>query len=131
MATVSRHLRPGSVRRRGERHRRPPGCGASLVAAKLYKPWRSRVLLDGRICHLGYFETAELAREAYAEAIKARLGEQYLQSDAERKIGELTKKMPKATTNIHTRKASKSDRPTLKTKQAALAEMGVSKQDAC
>src|SRR3977135_348686 len=33
--------RPSCVGRGKAAHRRPPGCGASLVPTMLYKPWRS------------------------------------------------------------------------------------------
>jgi hypothetical protein len=62
-------------------HRRPSGCGASLVPAAMHKPWRSRVFIDGRNVNLGYYRSAEEARAAYASAVKAHLGEQYLQSE--------------------------------------------------
>ena len=46
--------RPGSDQRRGERHRRPAGAGASLfVWAKRarWRKWRARIYLDGRNHH--------------------------------------------------------------------------------
>jgi hypothetical protein len=74
--------RPGSAKRRGEVHRRPAGCGASLVPRAVEKPWRSRISLDGKIRHLGYYTSKELACEAYAEAVRAHLGEHYLTVEA-------------------------------------------------
>jgi hypothetical protein len=90
----------------------------------LERPWRARLYHNGRDIHLGYYRSRQEAVEARVAAAK-EFGLR-LKSDAERKIGELTKKMPK------TRGRSwKSNGPTSKTKQAALAEMGISKQDAC
>jgi hypothetical protein len=63
-------------------HRRPSGCGASLVPAAMHKPWRSRVFIDGRNVNLGYYRSAEEARAAYASAVKAHLGERYLAGPA-------------------------------------------------
>jgi hypothetical protein len=60
---------------------RSPGHGASLsVWAKRarWRKWRSRIYLDGRNVHLGYFDTLEQARAAHAAAVKAHLGEQFL-----------------------------------------------------
>ena len=80
MATPSRGLKPGCAKRRGERHCRPAGSGASLNPRLLARPWRSRIFIDGECRHLGYFGSAELAREAYAEAVKGHLGERYLKA---------------------------------------------------
>jgi hypothetical protein len=70
MATASRGIRPGSIRRRGERKRRQSGSGASLVPRAVEKPWRSRISVGGKVRHIGYYATKELAREAYIDAAR-------------------------------------------------------------
>jgi hypothetical protein len=71
--------RPSCVgRAKGVPHRRPPGCGASLVPRAMDKPWRARVSIGGRVCHLGYYASKELAREARDNFITARFGARYL-----------------------------------------------------
>jgi hypothetical protein len=63
-------------------HRRPPGCGASLVPAAVHKPWRGRIYLNRKVVHLGYFATRDEAIAAHADAVKAHLGEKYLKAGA-------------------------------------------------
>jgi hypothetical protein len=74
--------RPPCVGRAKAPNRRPAGRGVSLNPRLMERPWRARVSLDGRICHLGYFQTKELAHEARDNYIKAHLGERYLKSNA-------------------------------------------------
>jgi hypothetical protein len=62
---------------------RLPIHGASLASLPtLRRPWRARIYVRGKQLHLGYYETPELAREAYADAVKERLGETYLKAEA-------------------------------------------------
>jgi hypothetical protein len=75
------HRRPGASRRRGETHRRRAGQGASeasWVSRQLWRAWRARIWHDGRNVHLGYFSTSGAAKDAHAEAVRARLGDAYL-----------------------------------------------------
>jgi hypothetical protein len=81
MATVSRGIRPGSAKRRGEVHRRLAGQGATRAAwskRSKWQAWRSRVFIDGRNIHLGYFATKEAALDARDEAVRGWLGDGYL-----------------------------------------------------
>ena len=60
-------------------HCRLTAHGATLVAcARLRKPWRSQIYLDGNNHHIGYFATAEQARAAHDDAVKRHLGETFL-----------------------------------------------------
>jgi hypothetical protein len=63
-------------------HRRPAMAGASLAPWVMHRPWRARIFVAGRNCHLGYFCTREEARAAHDAAVKERLGEAYLKSNA-------------------------------------------------
>jgi hypothetical protein len=63
-------------------HRRRHSWGASLVPRAVEKPWRARILISGKPCHLGYFKSRDEAVTAHAEAVKARLGERYLRAEA-------------------------------------------------
>jgi len=49
---------------------RLPTHGASRATWVKRRKWRSRIYLAGKDIHLGYFESAELAREAHAVAAK-------------------------------------------------------------
>jgi hypothetical protein len=78
---MAAHRRPGASRRKGETHRRRAGQGASeasWASRPLWRAWRARIWLSGRNVHLGYFPTPEAAKDAYAEAVRARLGDAYL-----------------------------------------------------
>jgi hypothetical protein len=57
-------------------HKRLTTHGASLAHWTKRKRWRARAYIGGRDVHLGYFESAELARAAHA--VKAHLGERFL-----------------------------------------------------
>jgi hypothetical protein len=54
--------------------------GASHAAWAKKRQWRSRVYLKGKHISLGYYSSAEEARQAHAAAVKAHLGEAYLKS---------------------------------------------------
>jgi hypothetical protein len=73
--------RPGSIRRRGERHRRPAGAGASLAPGIMARPWRGRIFIAGKNRHLGYYATKEEAKAAHAAAVQEHLGERYLKAE--------------------------------------------------
>jgi hypothetical protein len=64
-------------------HRRRAGQGASLAPRVMCRPWRGRVYLGGKHCHLGYFSTRDEAVAAHAAAVKAHLGETYLKARAQ------------------------------------------------
>jgi hypothetical protein len=61
----------GAKSRRAEAAQRGRPC---------WKVWRSRIYIDGKNRHLGYFESQEEAQAAYAAAVKAHLGERYLKA---------------------------------------------------
>jgi hypothetical protein len=59
----------------------PRRLGGDLAPRCLSRPWRARIFIAGRNVHLGYFSSAEEARAAHAEAVKACLGERYLKAE--------------------------------------------------
>ena len=46
----------------------PLGESGILGAVKVGSRWRSKIKIDGKVKHLGYFDTPELAGEAYLAA---------------------------------------------------------------
>jgi hypothetical protein len=68
------------------RHRhRLVNHGASLAARPTLRcPWRARIYVGGKHLSLGYYATREEAKRAHADAVKERLGEQFLKAEGRR-----------------------------------------------
>jgi hypothetical protein len=54
---------------------------AAWVRRPRWRKWRSRIYVNGKSKHLGYYDSPAEARAAFAEAVREYLGEQYLQSE--------------------------------------------------
>jgi hypothetical protein len=81
MSSAPIHRRPGSIKRKGEIHRRRDGQGVSKAAWSArpkWGAWRARIFVGGRNVHLGYYSSKEEAEAAYAMGVRNYLGAAYL-----------------------------------------------------
>lgn len=51
------------------------GVGISTIRVRKPQRYRARIRIDGRLIHLGYFSTPDLASSAYADAARQYFGE--------------------------------------------------------